>query len=198
MTRPLARAPFALALIVAAALGGCASTGGGGSTATGDLAKVDLFTPDGKPRFTFYYSCAGSVAMENELCSAPAADFSAWASERQVRVKRVPKDAFDEQRGIAADKLFKDDTAQPYRVFVRFAPIAIGSYSWALTSDVKGGYAPPRAGYNTDVFVFSSADGQRVAQTHLQNKSDAKEKGDPTPFVHEGAAAVLAALTPKR
>ena len=197
MARHLHLSLLTFALAAGAALGGCASTGGGAAT-TGELAKVELFAPDGKPRVTFYYSCAGSVAMENELCSAPAADFGAWASERQVRVKRVPKDAFDEQHGVAADKLFKDDTAQPYRVFVRFAPIAIGSYSWALTSDVKGGYTPPRAGFSADVFVFGSADGQRVAQTHLQNKSDAKEKGDPTPFVHDGAAAVLAALTPKR
>src|SRR5579859_2528265 len=192
------RAPLTLvfAFAVAAALGGCASAGGGAAASSG-LANVELFAQDGKPRFTFYYSCAGSVAMENELCSAPASDFSSWAGEHQVQFRRIPKDAFDDARGIAADKLLKDDTQRPYRVFVRFAPIAIGSYSWALTSDVKGGYTPPRAGYTADIFVFA-ADGQRVAQTHMQNKSDAKEKGDPTPFVHDGAAAVLAALTPKR
>ena len=173
-------------------LAACASTGG----QHGAFDQLPLYGADGRARFAFYYSCAGSVSQETELCSAPASDFSAWADERHVPLKRVPKDDFDERSGVAAGKLSSRDKDLPYRVFVGFAPVALASVQWALTTDVKGGYTPPKAGYVADVFVYDVASGKLAAQTHLSNKVDAKGQSDPTPYVHEGAAAVLAALAP--
>ena len=182
---------FAAATLVVL-LGACAST-----ASRGVFDQLPLFGADGKAHFAFYYSCAGSVSQETELCSAPANDFSTWAEEHHVSLRRVPKDDFDEHSGVAAGKRSSRDKDLPYRVFVRFAPVALPSVQWALTTDVKGGYTPPKAGYVADVFVYDAANSKLAAETHLSNKVDAKDKADPTPYVHQGAAAVLAALAPR-
>ena len=176
-------------------LGACASTGtpaaGGGNA---EIGKLGLFAADGAARFSFYYSCAGSVSQETELCSAPSADFSDWAGERHIPLKRIMKDDADDAGGVSAAKLSSKDATLPYRVYVRFVPIAISSYAWALQSDVKGGYTPARAGYRADIFVYNVAEHKFALHTDLVNRTELKEHGDPTPFVHDGAKAVIAAL----
>jgi hypothetical protein len=173
------------------ALAGCAGTGG----ARGAFEHLPLFA-DGKARFALYYSCSGVNDLQNDLCDTAGRDFSAWGDERRVAVKRVTKADFDETAGVSAAKLVSRDKDLPYRVFVRFVPIAEASLQWSLSNDIKGGYTPPKAGYAADVFVHGAADGKLAAQTHLSNKVDAKDKADPTPYVHAGAKAVLDTLTP--
>jgi len=183
-------AACALTLLLAA----CASSGSSGGG--GDLAHVQLFAADGTPHFSFYYSCAGSVSQESELCSVPSGDFSEWASDHHVLLKRVTKDDFDEKAGVAAGKLSPKDSGLAYRVFVRFAPIAIGSVQWSMNSDVKGGYTPPKAGYRAEVFVYNVANGTLAAHAEFGNRTEAKDRADPTPFVRDGVIAVLKALGP--
>ena len=173
------------------ALAGCAGTGG----ARGAFANLPLFA-DGKARFAFYYACSGANDLENNLCDAAGRDFSAWGDEHHVAVKRVMKSDFDENSGVAAAKLASRDKDLPYRVFARFTPIAEASVKLTVNNDVGGGYTPPKAGYAADVFVHGVADGKLAAQTHLGDKTAAKDKADPTPFVHAGAKAVVDALTP--
>jgi len=173
-------------------LSACASTGG----ARGAFDQVPLFGADGKAHFAFYYACSGTNDLENDLCDTAGRDFSSWADEHRVPAKRVTKDDFDEKSGVAAAKLVSRDKDLPYRVYVRFIPIAEASVQWSLSNDVKGGYSPPKAGYAADAFVYGVAESKVVAQTHLSNKTTAKDKADPTPYIHDGAAAVLAALSP--
>lgn len=180
----------ALTLLLAL-LAACAGAGG----SRGAFAQLPLFA-DGKAHFALYYACGGANDLENDLCDAAGRDFAAWGGERHVATKRVTKSDFDEHTGVSAAKLVNRDKDLPYRVFVRFVPIAEASLQWSVTSDVKGGYTPPKAGYAADVFVYSVADGKLAAQTHLGEKTAAKDKADPTPFVHAGAKAVLDALEP--
>jgi hypothetical protein len=84
------------------------------------------------------------------------------------------------------------DFGLDYRIVVRFMPIAVPS-EFDLV-DSRGGYTPPKVGYNADLYVYVGASGKLVSDYH--KKSDTPHRGDAVPYVKDGVRAVLAALDP--
>jgi len=176
---------------VAALLTGCAAT----SHDRGGLGELRLFDPADAPRFSFYYSCAGQVAAETDLCWVPSKYFSLWANERHVAISELSGDgAFDAHAGLPATVLAKSDVGFDYRIVVRFAPFVTPSYTSENTG--MGGFVPPKVGYQADVYVYAASDGRLVTQMAYHRKSDAPFKADSVPYIKAGAQTVLAALDP--
>jgi len=176
---------------LAALLTGCAATSHG----RGGLGELRLFDPAGAPRFSFYYSCAGQVAAETDLCWVPSKYFSLWASERHVAISELSSDgAFDANAGLPATVLAKSDVGFDYRIVVRFAPFVTPSYTSENTG--MGGFVPPKVGYQADLYVYAASDGRLVTRMDYHRKSDAPFKADSVPYIKAGAQTVLAALDP--
>lgn len=183
------RSPCFLAAFL---LASCATTGSNSSSALGQL---HLFDANGAPRFNLYYSCAGQVSAETELCWVPSKYFSLWAGERHVPIKELAgNSAFDVTAGVPATELAKTDSSVDYRVVVRFAPFVTPSYTSENTG--MGGFVPPKVGYQADLYVYATGDGRLVTQTDYHRKSDAPFKADSVPYIKAGVQAVLGALDP--
>jgi hypothetical protein len=177
---------------MAALLASCAAAP---ETGRSGLQSLHLFDKSNLPRFSFYFSCAGQVAAETELCWVPAKYFAQWAAERHISIRQLRDgEAFDAKLGVPATERGASDVALDYRILVRFRPVALPSYTSEV--DGMGGYIAPKAGYEADLFVYSSARGELAAQTSLHAKSDAKFRGDAVPYVKAGVQAVLASLSP--
>jgi hypothetical protein len=165
-------------------LAGCA----GSTRSDAALDRLGLFTGAGAPRFRVALSCAGQVAAETALCWVPSRYFRQWADARGV-----PMRTFEAGTGAEAAHGARDVGAD-YLVVVRFAPIAIGSYS--SESDGMGGYQPPQAGYDAEVQVFATRDNTLAAHASYRRKSAAAFKADAVPYVKAGVQAVVRALDP--
>lgn len=173
-------------------LSGCTTMA---STGSGDLSQLHLFGDASSPRFSFYFSCAGTVSAETEMCWVPSTYFAQWADARHVPIKELRSEAaFDATLGVPPDQVATADSGFDYRVVVRFVPVATPSYTSEV--DGMGGYTAPRAGYHAGLFVYSSVNGKLVTQMTLHKKSEARFKADAVPYVKAGVAAVLAALDP--
>jgi hypothetical protein len=187
----LAGGPATLGL-AALLLAGCATSASNGG---GTLEKLHLFDASGAPRFSLYYSCAGQVAAETELCWVPSKYFSRWASERHVTITELPTSAaFDVNAGVPAAQRAKTDAGVDYRVVVRFAPFVTPSYTSENTG--MGGFVPPKVGYQADMYVYAAGDGRLVAQSDYHHKTDAPFKADSVPYIKAGVRAVVVALDP--
>jgi hypothetical protein len=170
----------------------CATTSPNGGRG---LARLHLFDDGGSPRFSFYFSCAGEVSAETELCWVASKYFLLWADTRHVAIKQLNGGAaFDAERGVPICQLAKLDTGLDYRIVVHFMPIAVPS-DYDLV-DGRGGYTPPKVGYKADVYGYAGASGKLVTQTAYHKKSDAPHRADAVPYIKEGVHAVLAALDP--
>ncbi|MDR3387972.1 MAG: hypothetical protein P4L92_13065 [Rudaea sp.] len=180
-------------LMLGAAVSVAASCATTSPDADNALTRLHLFGDGNSAHFTFYFSCAGEVAAETQMCWIPAKYFQLWADERHVAIRQL-NGTFDDERGVPADQLGRSDTGFDYRIVARFRPIAVPS-TYDLV-DGSGGYKPPKAGYNVDLYVYSGADGKLVLHTDYHRKSDAAYKADAVPYVKQGIHAVLAALDP--
>ncbi len=182
------QALFGLAAIV---LTGCAAT----PPDRGGIGQLRLFDAAGAPRFSFYYTCAGQVSAETDLCWVPSKYFSSWASDRRFAITELPNDvAFDANLGVPALQRVKADSGADYRIVVRFAPFVTPSYTSENTG--MGGFVPPKVGYQAEVFAYAAGDGKLVAQADYHHKSDAPFKADSVPYIKAGVQAVVAALDP--
>ena len=192
MTRlHLVGAPATLSL-VALLLAGCATSA---SNSGGALEKLHLFDTSGAPRFSLYYSCAGQVAAETELCWVPSKYFSFWANERHIAITELATtSAFDVNAGVPAAQRAKNEAGVDYRVVVRFAPLVTPSYTSENTG--MGGFVPPKVGYQADMYVYATGDGKLIAQSDYHHKTDAPFKADSVPYIKAGVRAVIAALDP--
>ena len=180
------------ALLVALLLAGCATTAPNGGDA---LEQMHLFDAGGAPRFSLYYSCAGQVAAETELCWVPSKYFAQWAYDRHVAITELASDAaFDANIGVPASQRARSEAGVDYRVVVRFAPYVTPSYTSENTG--MGGFVPPKAGYLANVYVYAAGDGRLVAQADYHKRVDAPFKADAVPYVKSGVQAVLAAVDP--
>jgi len=179
--------------LAALLLAGCATSA---SNRGGTLEKLHLFDAGGAARFSLYYSCAGQVATETELCWVPSKYFSLWANERHIAITELTNPAaFDAKNGgVPATHPAKTDAGVDYRVFVRFAPLVTPSYTSENTG--MGGFVPPKVGYQADLYVFAAADGTLIAQSDYHHKTDAPFKADSVPYIKAGVRAVVAALDP--
>jgi hypothetical protein len=169
----------------------CATTGPKGDS---ELTRLHLFGDGNSPHFSFYFSCAGEVAAETEMCWVASKYFLLWAGERHILIKQLGNVAFDAERGVPPDQLAKTDAGLDYRIVVRFMPIAIPS-TYDLV-DGRGGYTPPKTGYKADLYIYAGASGKLVVQTDYHKKSDAPHRSDAIPYVKDGVHTVLAALDP--
>ena len=135
-------------------------------TSRSKLQTLHLFDKSNSPRFSFYFSCTGHVAAETELCWVPAKYFTEWADERHVSIRQLHDDeGFDERLGVHATERGARDATLDYRILVRFRPVALPSYSSEV--DGMGGYIAPKAGYEADLFVYSTSRGELAARTSL-------------------------------
>ena len=160
-----------------------------------ELDGLHLFGSGNVPRFSFYFSCAGEVTAETDMCWVASKYFLLWANDRHLVARQLTGNAaFDADRGVPADQLAKADGGFDYRVFVRFAPVAIPS-DYDLV-DGRGGYRPPKVGYKADLYVYATPSGKLVMQIGYHRKSDAAYRGDAIPYVKDGVRDVLAALDP--
>ena len=153
------------------------------------LDRLALFTSAGAPRFRVALSCAGQVAAETALCWVPSRYFRQWADARHVPMRTLAADT-----GAEAARGEARDAGADYLVVLRFAPIAIGSYS--SESDGMGGYQPPQAGYDAEVQVFATRDNTLAAHASYRRKSAAAFKADAVPYVKAGVQAVVRAIDP--
>lgn len=186
------RAASAAVSLAAMLLAGCAATP---VQAGNDLARLHLFGADGTPRFNVYLTCAGDVSAETQLCWVPSKYFRRWADARRAPMKSLPDGSpFDSVVGVPPDQRSANVANAEYRVVIRFAPIAVASYT--SEADGMGGYAPPKAGYRADVYVYSNAGDMLVAHADYHHKVDAPHHADAVPFVKLGVQAVLASLDP--
>ena len=161
----------------------------------GDLSRAALFAADGTPHFAVYLSCAGQVAAETALCWVPSKYFSQWTQSRHVVMRHLPDgQPFDAAAGVLAAQRLAPQAGIAYRVVVRFAPYATGSYS--SEADGMGGYTAPQAGYIAGVYVYSGTTDALLAQSEFRKRSDAAFKADAVPYVKAGVAAIVAALDP--
>lgn len=178
--------------LVGLLLASCATTA---SNSGAVLAQLHLFGADGAPRFSLWYSCAGQVYAETELCWVPSKYFSLWANERHVALRELSNaDAFDASAGVPANELAQADSAVDYRIVVRFAPFVTPSYTSENTG--MGGFVPPKVGYQADLYVYATGDGRLVTRTDYHRKTDAPFKADSVPYIKAGVQAVLGALDP--
>ena len=162
----------------------------------GELSRVALFAADGTPQFALYLSCAGQVAAETALCWVPSKYFAQWAQSRHVAMRDLPDGLpFDAATGVPAAQRIAAQAGIEYRVVIRFAPYATGSYS--SEADGMGGYTAPKAGYIADVYVYSTATDALLAQAEFHKRSDAAFKADAVPYVKAGVAVIVAALDPE-
>jgi hypothetical protein len=177
-------------------LAGCA--GMGGSLGNGNpFAKLSLFSASGEPRFSFYYSCTGSVTVETELCWVPSKYFAEWVNTNHARMKPLQDGGdFDAATGVPARQLLHEEGGLTYRVVVCFEPVAVQSFAYQLSQQTLGGYSPPRAGYLAQIFVYTIADGKLVAKNTLAKRTEAHYKSNAVPYVKAGVEAVIAALDP--
>jgi hypothetical protein len=160
-----------------------------------DIDSLHLFGNRNVPRFSFYFTCAGEVTAETDMCWVASKYFLMWANDRLLVTRQLNGNAaFDGDRGVPADQLAKADTGFDYRIFVRFAPVAIPS-EYDLV-DGRGGYRPPKAGYKADLYVYAAASDKLIMQTGYHRKSDAAYRGDAIPYVKNGVREVVAALDP--
>jgi hypothetical protein len=161
----------------------------------GTLGQLHLFDASGAPRFSLYYSCAGQVSAETELCWVPSKYFSLWVNDRHVVIKEMANAvAFDPNAGVPAAEIAGKDAGVDYRIVVRFAPFVTPSYTSENTG--MGGFVPPKVGYQADLYVYAAGDGRLVSQTDYHRKSDAPFKADSVPYIKAGAQTVLAAIDP--
>jgi len=161
----------------------------------GELSRVALFAADGTPRLALYLSCAGQVAAETALCWVPSKYFLQWTQARHVAMRDLPDgQPFDAAAGVSAAQRMAPQAGIAYRVVVRFAPYATGSYS--SEADGMGGYTAPKAGYIAAVYVYSTTTDALLAQAEFRKRSDAAFKADAVPYVKAGVAAIVAALDP--
>jgi hypothetical protein len=182
------RAAFSLSALL---LTSCATT----ASNNGDLARLHLFDSSGAPRFSLWYSCAGQVSAETELCWVPSKYFTLWARERHVAIRELTTDgAFDANAGLPSAELAKSGGDVDYRIVVRFAPFATPSYTSENTG--MGGFVPPKVGYQAELYVYAASDGRLIVQTDYRKKSDAPFKADSVPYIKAGVQAVLGALDP--
>jgi hypothetical protein len=156
---------------------------------------LHLFDASGAPRFSLYYSCAGQVAAETDLCWVPSKYFSLWANERHVAITELATTAaFDANAGVPATQRAKTDAGVDYRVVAHFAPVVTPSYTSENTG--MGGFVPPKVGYQADMYVHAAGDGSLIAQSDYHNKTDAPFKADSVPYIKAGVRAVVIALDP--
>lgn len=161
----------------------------------GGFGQLRLFDASGAPLFSFYYSCAGQVSAEEELCWVPSKYFSLWAGERHVAAREFENAAaFNANSGVPPEDLAKTDSRVDYRIVVRFAPFVTPSYTSENTG--VGGFVPPKVGYQADVYVYTVGDGKLVAQSDYHHKTDAPFKADSVPYIKAGVQAVVSALDP--
>ena len=193
MSNPQCKYARRFALCIATCmLTSCAKTS---SKEDNELSKLQLFGNDGTPHFIVYLSCAGQVTAETELCWVPSKYFDQWAGERHVLVKHLHNGTtFDERLGVPVAELVKADSRYDYRIFVRFMPIALPSVT--SENDGMGGYIAPKAGYEADLFVYSTSSGKLATRVNYHKKTDAQFKGDAVPYVKAGVQTVLTALDP--
>lgn len=161
----------------------------------GALEQLLLFDTANAPRFSFYYSCAGNVTAETELCWVPAKYFSLWANERHVAITELANDAaFDANGGVPATQRAGSDAGVEYRIVVRFAPYVTPSYTSENTG--MGGFVPPKVGYLANVYAYATGNGRLVAQADYHKRVDAPFKANAVPYVKSGVQAVLTAVDP--
>jgi hypothetical protein len=179
--------------VAALLLAGCATSA---SNRGGALEQLHLFDASGAARFSLYYSCAGQVVSETELCWVPSKYFSLWANERHIVLTELTNPAaFDAKNGGGpATQPSRTDAGMDYRVLVRFAPFVTASYTSENTG--MGGFVPPKVGYQADMYVYATADGRLVAQSDYHHKTDAPFKADSVPYIKAGVRAIVAALDP--
>jgi len=161
---------------------------------SGKLSALQLFDERGTPRFSFYFSCAGKVSAETDLCWVPSRYFGRWAQERQVPIKEMRSEsAFDRDNDVPVGERIKTEPAGEYRVVVRFAPSISASYT--SENDGLGGYVPPKAGYRADIYVFSSA-GAMLREENYHKSWQTQYKADAVPYVKSGVRTLIAAVDP--
>ena len=158
------------------------------------LTSLHLFDERGTPHFSFYFSCAGQVSAETDLCWVPSRYFGNWATERQVPISELRDDsAFDPATGIPMAERIKGEPAVDFRVVVRFAPAISASYT--SETDGLGGYVPPKAGYRADLYVFS-ATGALISTANYHKSWQTAYKADAVPYVKSGVRMLIASVDP--
>jgi hypothetical protein len=184
---------MAASVVVALALQGCAGTATVIDRAEQQsLQSLQLFNPDGGPRFTFNLSCTG----EDASCVTVERAFSGWAQDRHISMQSV-------EPGDASLRPGHPSTSQvagvPYRVAVHFAPLVIASYNKinvGADGSVGGDYKPPKVSYTATLYVFDAGTGKLLQQMPYHEQRTADFKADAGSYLRAEVKNFIASLDP--
>lgn len=181
-----------VSVVIALALQGCAGT----ATVIGhaeqqSLQSLQLFNPDGAPRFTFNLTCTGQDAS----CVTVEHAFSGWAQDRHISMHSV-------EPGDASFRPGHPSTPQvadvPYRLAVHFAPLVIESFNKINVNGdtLSGDYKPPKVGYTATLYVFDAGTGKLVQQVPFHEQRTADFKADAGSYLRTEVGNFIASLDP--
>lgn len=171
------------------ALQGCAGTPSDISNAEQQsLQSLQLFSPQGKPRFSFDLACTS----EDASCSSVERTFSDWAQARNITMQKVESD-----EGLLKPEPRAAPT-MPYRLAVRFSPLVVGSYNKVNVTggSLHGGYTPPAVSYVATLYVFDTSSGKLLRQVRFHEQRTADFKGDASGYIRAEVKNFITSLDP--
>ncbi len=183
---------MAASVVVALALQGCAGTPAVIDRAQQQsLQSLQLFGPDGGPRFTFDLACTS----EDASCATVERTFSGWAQDRHIDMRSVESDDASLRPGHPSTPQV---ATAPYRLAVHFAPLVIASFNKINVngSSLSGDYKPPKVGYTATLYVFDAGTGKLVQQVPFHEQRTADFKADAGGYLRAEVKNFIASLDP--
>ena len=171
------------------ALQGCAGTPSVISKAEQQsLQSLQLFSPEGQPRFSFDLACTS----EGASCSTVEHAFSDWAQGRNIAMQVIES---------GADLLKPANRSAPtttYRLAVHFAPLVAGSYNkvYSKGDSLSGGYTAPTVSYVATLYVFDASSNKLLRQVRFHEQRTADFKSDASVYIRDEVKNFIISLDP--
>lgn len=171
------------------ALQGCAGTPSVISKAEQQsLQSLQLFSPQGQPRFSLDLACSS----EDVSCNTVEHAFSDWAQDRNIAMQVIGSDADLRKPANRSAPTTK------YRLAVRFAPLVVGSYNkvYSKGDSLSGGYTPPAVSYVATLYVFDASSDKLLRQLRFHEQRTADFKSDASVYIRGEVKNFINSLDP--
>lgn len=150
-------------VLLASMLQGCS---GLPAKADSGFSSVQLFEPDGQPRFTVDLTCAGLTSTDDLQCATVENAFSAWSADRHVTLREVDSSDPAAQAGGTANLLRAAPSGKPYLLLIRMEPLVEPSFRQTGNGVPMYGSSGHSGsiGYRAWIQIFSTATGALVGK----------------------------------
>ena len=181
-------------LITALCALGLQGCGGAPVKADQDLSGLQLFGPQGKPRFSVDLACTAESTTDSEQCRTVWNAFYRWSDVRHVSLHRVQAGDPHFQSDPAAARPASDHSGQPYLIAILVEPRIVPTQhnSNAYSGNVSTTYIPGSAGYHATISVFSTDTGARIRRLPLRENTAMPDYADVTPRIKADMEALIA------